>query len=173
MAWTRVLIESWKISALIVCTACMSLCHVSYNPMSAGGERMHDILHEFKFAAIITLQGTARRTWNEQAVDIFRMSGYHVIDFGWKKHVKHSNRSCGCTIMLKVNIFPTLHTIYAPTENIAGRAGAVRITRGDMDMLVITFYFPPDYGSMASRATVSAVIEWVSSIVLKMPADVL
>ena len=131
---------------------------------------MHDILHEFKFAAAITLQGTARRSWNDQGVDSFRMLGYHVIDFGWKKHAKHSNKSCGCMIMLKASVFPVVHSIYAPTENIAGRAGAVRIKNGGMDLLVITFYFPPDYGNLASRATVKAVIEWVSSIILKMPS---
>jgi len=62
-----------------------------------------------------------------------------------------------------------LHTIYAPTEKIAGSAGAVRITRKDVDILFVTFYFPPDYCNPASRVAVREVIEWVSSVVLKMP----
>ena len=77
--------------------------------------------------------------------------------------------SCGVVIMLKRSVFPEIHSVYSPLVEFAGRAGAVRVVRRDVDLLIVTFYLPPDPSKKNNRECVVQVLEWVRKVCSKMP----
>jgi hypothetical protein len=144
----------------------MRLGIVTYNPMHAGYIRLTAILLELSSYGVILLSGTARRTFSNQ-VEIFQCNGYTCCCFGHVGKNKHSNKSCGCMIAIKISSFANIHTVYEPDEAIRGRAGAIRITRADVDILLISLYFPPDAGTNVST-TSQLIAKWVRKIVGKV-----
>ena len=72
-------------------------------------------------------------------------------------------------IAIRTSCFPKYHQIYEPPEDIAGRAGAIRVTRPDIDSLFVVFYFAPDTSSKEHKKVSQKVAKWVTTLVLKMP----
>ena len=91
---------------------------------------------------------------------MFQCKGYTVCCFGHVGQTKHSNKSCGCLIAVRTSSFSKIHTIYEPDGQIKGRAGAIRITRPDIDILLVCMYFPPNIGTNVKK-TSQLVANWV------------
>ena len=126
----------WKVLWCLLATSFMLLSCVNYNPLSAACARLAMIVKEFKGFNVIFLPGT-QRSAKSGGVQFFQAGTHTVYDFGYKKGAsQHSNKSCGCVIALRTTCFLKYHKfkIYEPDGCIAGRVGAVRVTRPDIDV---------------------------------------
>ena len=147
----------------------MLLSCVTYNPLSAASARLAIIVKEFKGFNVIFLPGT-QRCAKSGGLHIFQAGTDTVHDSGYKKGAsQHTNKSCGCVIALRTTCFPKYHKIYEPDGCIAGRVGAVRLTRPDIDVCFFVWYFPPQMHTTQDMKTTSLVVELICKIVRKLP----
>jgi hypothetical protein len=118
----------------LLATSSMLLSCVTYNPLSAASARLAMIVKEFKGFNVIFLPGT-QRCAESGGMQIFQVGTHTVYDFGYKKGAsQHTNKSCGCVVALRTTCFTKYYKIYEPDDCIAGRVGAVRATRPDIDV---------------------------------------
>ena len=105
-------------SCLIHTTVCMKLKCVSYNPLYAGDvTRLRSIACEFTNMHVIGLPGTGRRHQ-----EFFgpcrstRLQGFTHFEWGWAPNVSGINKSCGISLFLRCDLFPTQHlnAVYSP-----------------------------------------------------------
>ena len=146
----------------------MRLQAVTYNPMSLNNDRLSIVLSEFKGFNVVFLNGTSKRSF-DITVTPYHTEGYTVIDFGFKSKSQFSNKCCGCIIALRTSCFRNISRIYEPDDSIAGRCGAVRCIRPDIDALFIVWYFPSDPYHPKSKAATNKICEWIRKIVSKVP----
>ena len=154
-----------------VTAGAMRLQCVSYNPMNVNFDRLDMILHELHGFNVIFLPGTSKSKFSDDKIRPYPLGGFTVFSFDYISNKKFPgiNKSCGCMIAIRTSCFPHYHKIYEPPDDIAGRAGAIRVTRPDMDSLFLVFDFAPDMSNKEHKQVSRKVAKWVRSLVLKMP----
>ena len=114
----------------------------NYNPMSMKQDgRWLDILRAFKDFQVIGLNGTCTRAKLGQEYTVKSHKHFEVIEWGWLTR-ELSNCKCGVAIALSKKRFPRncWRQIHCPIKKMAGRMGAVRIKKGNLDICFIVFY---------------------------------
>ena len=113
----------------------------NYNPMSMKQDgRWIDVLKAFKGFQVIGLNGTCTRAKLGQEYVVKSHKNFEVIEWGWASR-ELSNCKCGVAIALSKNRFPRncWRQIHCPIKKMAGRLGAVRIKKGNLDVCFIVF----------------------------------
>ena len=146
----------------------MRLKYVTYNPMHCNNNRLSLIIAEFSKFVLLLLPGTMRKDINSSSngCDIFQTNNFTVCSFGYGKST-YSNKSCGCIIAFNNKYFDRVRTVYNPPPELKGRAGAIRLVRPDIDILVIVIYFPPDPNNPSDKHCVQMIVDWVRKIINK------
>ena len=119
----------------------MRLQCVTYNPMNINYDRLDMILHELHGFNAIFLPGTSKGRYSGEKIRPYSLRGFTVFSFDFISNKKDLgiNKSCGCVIAMRTSCFPKYHKIYEPPDDLAGRAGAIRVTRPDIDILFAVF----------------------------------
>ena len=111
-----------------------------------------------------SLAGAARKS-RTGTVDVFKCSGYTCVSLDYV-HGKHTNKSCGCMVMVKHKVFDRIHTVLQPPSMLRGRCGAIRIVTRTVDIIFIVVYFPPEISK--SDMISKLVAKWVRTTVSKI-----
>ncbi len=152
----------------IVCISMVNLCIVSYNPQCAWTyDRLVDICDVCHKAHILALAGTSKKQISSEC-EQRRFKQYQVLEWGWTND-RGSNKSCGVSLLINNKVFPKINAVFSPPKCIAGRAGAVRMKRADLDVLAIVCYFAPDQSKHSHREANLQICKWVRALCGRMP----
>ena len=141
---------------------------VSYNALSlVQTRRLRHILSELRWNSIVCIQGTQRRT-NEQVVQ-YTIPGFNIIEWGCSTH---SGKSAGLVIAVRNKLFSFKHMVrvFTPPEEFIGRAGAIRLKRGDVDFLVVNVYAPVNPHLQKDKQYIVRLWAWVGRVLSLAPA---
>ena len=141
---------------------------VSYNALSlVQTRRLRHILSELRWNSIVCIQGTQRRT-NEQVVQ-YTIPGFNIIEWGCSTH---SGKSAGLVIAVRNKLFSFKHMVrvFTPPEEFIGRAGAIRLKRGDVDFLVVNVYAPVNPHLQKDKQYIVRLWAWVGHVLSLAPA---
>ena len=147
--------------------------HVTYNVISLRRtDRLQSILQELDFCAVIAMQGTRNRQFNDLGMHSSVVNNFLLLQAGYGKrgnshsgvalaiNLKHVNRTC-------------VHSFAYPQEpQIQGRALAVRVRQTHCDIMHISVYFPPASAHKAISVT-KLLLGWLSSLFRKSPIRVI
>mmetsp|Transcript_69844 Transcript_69844/g.197903 ORF Transcript_69844/g.197903 Transcript_69844/m.197903 type:complete len:216 (-) Transcript_69844:2846-3493(-) len=125
-------------------TTTMISC-IQYNPLSATSEdRLEEISTEFRFAHVVALTGTQRRARQKDEVTQATCGRHRVYHWG-HYGARLTNKAAGCSFLLHKRYFrePHVHTVFVPPSALQGRAAALRLRSGRLDLTPIALYFPP------------------------------
>ena len=148
---------------------------VGYNPLSCNTlERMHEISSEFAKHDIIMLAGT-QKMGNSQEITLQQTKCHTCYHWGYST-AKFTNKSAGCTIMLKKTRFKPQHNhkLYNMPKCLQGRGGAIRMKTGRHDLIVIVIYYPPRPRIKSEwpqyTKTCKLINEWLDELLSSTPA---
>ena len=150
---------------------CMLFKTLAYNPLNARFDRIVDIANEFQHMHAIGLSGTGCKASMQHEYSESYVEGFRVHSWGWKNS-KHSNKSCGISIMMDSKLFPkaSLNAVYSPRPaSLAGRGGAVRYKLPFLDICMITFYFSPDVRNANARDANIKLADWIRRTISRLP----
>ena len=147
----------------------------SYNAMSVVRVgRWAQLSSEFQNLDVVALQGLCVKADSDVPCAYFRTSHHHVFQWGYTKG-RYTNKSCGVAILLRHKRLRLqwVREVYSPPDQLAGRAGALRIKGRCSDLLVIVGYVPVEPTNASQRQAVHAFYTWVDSLLSRSPARTL
>lgn len=124
---------------------CKNLRFMMWNPCSIANEsRRIEISRAFKGVHVGALIGTRVRRPESSCKHTFQRGlNHNFIHFGWQAGV-FTNCSAGVSLMLSKKVSSDcIQKITAGPDDLAGRAGSVRIQQGPLRVNIIMAYFPP------------------------------
>ena len=113
----------------------------SFNPITAKSHARSGHIHQVLGGTVVLLQGTKRPA----PVDgppfvVWTIGKFTAVCFGYGPR---ANKHAGVSVAMRRDLCSRQHivTIDYPTDpQLVGRAGFVRIKRGDMDLVVVSSY---------------------------------
>ena len=150
-----------------------TLRFLSYNPLSAFGERLLDITRA-KEVDVACLTGTQVKTWKAEApCSSFAVQGsrHKAWQWGWQTGRKYSNRSCGITLLLGPRLRNHVVAVLTPPPSLSGRVAGLRVKTKTMDLLLIGVYLPckEDGPDVRRMPCVKLVLDWLGKQVRLAP----
>jgi len=152
----------------------MDLSVGTYNPMSlVATGRANDISLQAQSVDVLVLPGTRYRARNKD-VTTEKLSAHQAFHWGYGAG-PFTNRSAGLSILLGGKVrHKRVVEVKSPPGSLQGRAGAVRVKQGPLDIMIIGMYFPPAAAGhqkqLARVKAVKALIMWVQEIIHQCPA---
>eukprot|EP00439_Symbiodinium_sp_Y106_P073045 s2092_g13.t1 len=119
--------------------------------------RWAQLSSEFQSLDVVALQGLCVKAEADVPCAYFRTSHHHAFQWGYSKG-RYTNKSCGVAILLRHQRLRLqwVREVYSPPEQLAGRAGALRIKGRCSDLLVIVGYVPVEPTNASQRQAVHA-----------------
>ena len=124
---------------------CKNIRIMMWNPCSiVKDSRRLEISRAFRSIDVGGLIGTRIRRPEKTCRHTFQRGKYHnYVHFGWFPGV-FTNKSAGCSVMLSKRIdHKSVKKIEVGPDDLAGRAGSVRIDQGPLRIKAIVAYFAP------------------------------
>lgn len=145
---------------------------VMHNPLAASRvDRLQEYSVLLPQEEFVVLVGTQKRKAEHGMPTKIELENHIAIEFGWGRG-KHTNKSTGITILLHKKNWPlsTIAAVHEAPGQLQGRGAAIRVRKGQEDLLIGGLYFPVRAGKRHLFQEGSLkLLEWADGIMNKTP----